>query len=122
MPIEREEFESGDERRLSLAPDTNADVVLSFLVENSDKAYTLSEVHEATEVKKGSLGAVLSRLRDRGLVKHRGKYWTVEEDDRLASAAAERASESDRLEEDEFDKDEWMECAAEGGREEALGG
>ncbi len=59
----------------------------------------------------GSLGAVLSRLRERGLVKHRGKYWTIEDDDRLAGAAAVELAESSVLEEDEFDKEEWLEHA-----------
>ncbi len=112
MPVESEEFESSGERRLSVAPDTHAGRVLSFLKENGDRAYTLSELHDATEINKGSLGAVLSRLRDDGLVVHRGKYWTVAEDERLAAAAAAEASESGRLTEDEFDKDEWLDHAA----------
>jgi len=45
------------------------------------------------------------------LVKHRGKYWTIEDDDRLAGAAAVELAESSVLEEDEFDKEEWLEHA-----------
>jgi predicted transcriptional regulator of viral defense system len=111
MPIDREEFEKSPDERMSVGSGTNADVVLTFLSENPDKAYTLEEVHDETGVKKGSLGAVLSRLRERGLVKHRGKYWTIEDDDRLASAAAAELAESTVLEEDEFDKEEWLEHA-----------
>jgi len=96
---------------MSVGTDTNGDAVLTFLSDNPDKAYTLEEIHDATGVKKGSLGAVLSRLRERGLVKHRGKYWTIEDDDRLASAAAAELAESAVLEEDEFDKEEWLEHA-----------
>ena len=113
MPIEREEFEKAPDERLSVGTGTNADYVLSFLSDNPDKAYTIDEIHEATDVKKGSLGAVLSRLRERGLVKHRGKYWTIEEDDRLAGAAAAELAESEVLEEDDFDKKEWLEYASE---------
>lgn len=109
MPIEREEFEKAPDERLSVGTGTNADCVLSFLSDNPNKAYTIDEINKATDVKKGSLGAVLSRLRERGLVKHRGKYWTIEDDDRLASAAAAELAESAVLEEDEFDKEEWLE-------------
>ena len=45
------------------------------------------------------------------MVKHRGKYWTIEDDDRLAGAAAVELAESSVLEEDEFDKEEWLEHA-----------
>jgi len=112
MPIEREEFETAPDERLSVGTGTNADEVLSFLSENPGKAYTIDEIHEATGVKKGSLGAVLSRLRERGLVKHKGKYWTVEDDDRLAGAAAAELAESAVLEEDEFNKKKWLEHAS----------
>jgi predicted transcriptional regulator of viral defense system len=112
MPIEREEFEKSPDGRMSVGSETNADAVLTFLSDNSDKAYTLDEIHEATGVKKGSLGTVLSRLRERGLVKHRGKYWTIEDDDRLAGAAAVELAESAVLEEDEFDKEEWLKHAS----------
>mgnify|MGYP000258734855 CR=1 FL=1 len=111
MPIEREEFETAPDERLSVGTGTNADEVLSFLSKNPDKAYTLDEIHEATGVKKGSLGTVLSRLKEHGLVKHRGKYWTIEDDERLASTAAAELAESAVLEEDEFDKEEWLEHA-----------
>jgi len=75
--MEREEFEEAPDERLSVGTDTNADRVLSFLCDNPDKAYTVGEIHEATGVKKGSLGVVLSGLREKGLLKHRGKYWTI---------------------------------------------
>ena len=32
---------------------------------------------------------MLSRLEERGLVRHRGRYWAIAEDDRLASYAAQ---------------------------------
>ncbi len=111
MPIEREEFETAPDGRMSVGSGTNADCVLSFLSDNPDKAYTIDEIHQETGVKKGSLGTVLSRLHERGLVKHRGKYWTIEDDDRLAGAAAAELAGSAVLEEDEFDKEEWLEHA-----------
>jgi len=64
-----------------------------------------------TDLNKGSLGTVLSRLRERGLVKHRGKYWTIQEDDRITSVATEELAESEVLEGEDFDKREWLEHA-----------
>ena len=55
---------------------------------------TQTEIHEVTEIKRGSVGAVLSRLEDRGLVRHRGRYWAIGEDDRLASYAAQTQASS----------------------------
>jgi DNA-binding IclR family transcriptional regulator len=64
------------------------------LTEHDDKAFTQTEIHEATDINRGSVGAVLSRLEDRGLVRHRGRYWAVGEDDRLASYAAQTQASS----------------------------
>lgn len=50
--------------------------------------HTQTEIHEATEVPRGSVGPTLHRLEERGLVRHKGRYWAVAEDDRLASVDA----------------------------------
>lgn len=42
----------------------------------------------------GSVGAVLSRLEDRGLVRYKGRYWAIGDDDRLASYAAQTTASS----------------------------
>jgi predicted transcriptional regulator of viral defense system len=79
MPIEREEFEGSSEEALGVEEGTHADTVLTFLAENDDKAFTGSEIHDETGIKRGSVGAVLSRLKDAGLVEHKGRYWAVSE-------------------------------------------
>jgi len=94
MPIEIDQFENEPEEVLDLEKGTQPYTILNFLAKNDDKAFTQKEIHEATDIKRGSVGAVLSRLEDRGLVRHKGKYWTVEEDDRLVSAAAQEAAGS----------------------------
>lgn len=88
MPITMDEFEDTPEELLGFGEGSQARQVLSFLVGNPDQAFTQKELHEETGIKKGSLGAVLSRLEERDLVRHRGKFWAVAEDDRLASFAA----------------------------------
>lgn len=60
----------------------------------------------------GRIGPVLVRLEERGLVRHKGKYWTIGEDDRLASYAAMAhtfATVEERFPDEEMD--EWLEHA-----------
>ncbi len=79
MPIDIDEFERGTPESLDVGDGTNAEAVLEFLAEHPDRAYTQSEIHDETDVNRGSLGAVLSRLEDADLVRHKGKYWAVSE-------------------------------------------
>jgi DNA-binding MarR family transcriptional regulator len=39
---------------------------LQFLAEYGDQAFTQTEIHDAIGIKRGSVGAALSRLEDRG--------------------------------------------------------
>ncbi len=77
MPIDIERFERDSEDELRARGRTNGEEVLSFLAANPERAYTPKEIHDATGVVRGSVGVVLSRLEDRGLVRHRGEYWAV---------------------------------------------
>lgn len=94
MPISIDAFDEEPEDVLEVKEGTQPYRILSFLAEHDDKAYTQTEIHEATGIKRGSVGAVLSRLEDRGLVRHRGRYWAIAEDERLASFAAQQAASS----------------------------
>ena len=77
MPIDIDEFEEKSDGTINIDDGTNADTVLRFLAENDDRAFTQSEIHEKTDIKRGSVGAVLSRLEDAELVRHKGTYWAV---------------------------------------------
>jgi hypothetical protein len=81
MPIDIEQFESDPEGKLRAQGGTNAEVILSFLATSPDQAYTPKEIHERTDIPRGSVGVVLSRLETRGLVRHRGDYWAVAPDE-----------------------------------------
>jgi DNA-binding IclR family transcriptional regulator len=94
MPIGIDRFEEEPADVLDLQEGTQPYRILRFLAEHSDQAFTQTEIHEATEIKRGSVGAALSRLEDRGLVRHRGRYWAIGEDDRLASYAAQTGASS----------------------------
>jgi DNA-binding IclR family transcriptional regulator len=94
MPISIDRFDEDPADVLELQEGTQPYRILQFLARNSDQAFTQTEIHEATEIKRGSVGAALSRLEDRGLVRHRGRYWAIAEDDRLASYAAQLGASS----------------------------
>ncbi|WP_096393428.1 helix-turn-helix domain-containing protein [Halorubrum trapanicum] len=106
MPIGIDAFDDEPEAALDVAPGTQPYRVLSFLAEYDDQAFTQTEIHEETGIKRGSVGAVLSRLDDRGLVRHRGRYWAIAEDERLASFAAQRAASSASTTDDYYGEDE----------------
>lgn len=91
MPIDIEQFEREDDAALRTRG-TNAERVLSFLAANPRKAFTPSEIAEATDVLRNSIGAVLTRLEDRALVRHKGNYWAIGDDDALAAYGAIRST------------------------------
>jgi predicted transcriptional regulator of viral defense system len=80
VPIGIDRFEEDDEAPLRAGGHTNAERILAFLSGNSEQAFTPKEIHEGTDVARGSVGVVLSRLESRGLVRHRGEYWAIEPD------------------------------------------
>jgi predicted transcriptional regulator of viral defense system len=109
MPIDIDRFEQADKESLQgRSEPTNAEIILQFLASNPEQAYTPKEIHEATEVTRNSVGVVLSRLENRGLVRHRGEYWAIAEGEDIEQTLdAFRVSRSatDRLGEE--DPDEW---------------
>lgn len=105
MPISIDSFEDVPGDALDIQEGTQPYRVLHFLAEHDDQAFTQTEIHEATGIKRGSVGAVLSRLEDRGLVRHRGRYWAIAEDDRLASYAAQTQASSASTTDDYYEEE-----------------
>ena len=102
MPITDDRFEElATDDEDGPTPGTNAAAVLAFLRENSNKAYTQSEIAAETDVKAGSVGPTLVRLRERGRVDHRGTYWRVSDHDRSTEAAVGHATSVMASREDE---------------------
>jgi predicted transcriptional regulator of viral defense system len=91
MPIDIETFDTASEDRLRQG-ETNAERVLSFLAANADQAFASSEIATETEVSRNSIGAVLSRLKERDLVRHRGHYWAIGKEKELAAYTATRST------------------------------
>jgi len=94
MPIDINQFESEPEDILDINQGTQPHAILRFLASNDDQAFTQTEIQEATDIPRGSVGVVLSQLEERGLVRHRGRYWAISEDERLVSYAAQQAASS----------------------------
>jgi predicted transcriptional regulator of viral defense system len=94
MPIGIDELEDVPADALEISDGTQPYRVLQFLAEHDDKAFTQTEIADGTDINRSSVGVVLSRLDDRGLVRHKGRYWAIGEDDRLASFAAQTQASS----------------------------
>ncbi|QUO46851.1 MarR family transcriptional regulator [Halorubrum ruber] len=105
MSIGIDAFDDEPEAALDVASGTQPYRILAFLAEHDDQAFTQTEIHEETGIKRGSVGAVLSRLEDRGLVRHRGRYWAIAENERLASFAAQQAASSASTTDDYYGED-----------------
>lgn len=112
MSIDIEDFEEKSSEELEDM--TNGERVLRFLATNDDRAFKPAEIAEQTAVKKNTIGTVLSRLEDRNLVRHKGTYWAITDDqERLNNFTAFRQSTkalNDQLGEE--DPDEWEAHAA----------
>jgi Mn-dependent DtxR family transcriptional regulator len=107
MSIDIGTFEEKSEAEL--AELTNGERVLRFLAQNDDYAFKPAKIAEQTGVNKNSIGNVLARLEDRKLVRHKGPYWAITDDEkRLTSFSAYFQTTStldDRLGTE--DADEW---------------
>ena len=82
MPISIDEFESFDPED----GETNAERVIRFLARHPDKAYRAVEIAESTGVDGNSIHPVLSRLEERGLVRHKEPYWAIGDPDTVRNA------------------------------------
>lgn len=113
MSIDRETFEEASEEELE---DVSVpDQVLGFLAANDDRAFKAREIAARTELDGGAVSTALSRLKNRGLVEHKGTYWAITtDDDRLASYSGyERATSLFNEQLGEEEKDVWREHAPE---------
>lgn len=112
MPISADRFDEMDPDSEDTAPGTNAHEILSFLETNSDRAFTQSEIASATSVTRGSVGPTLVRLRERGRVDHRGRYWRVSDHAESVDGATNHAGEVAADREDErFEYEGWQDHA-----------
>jgi hypothetical protein len=108
MPIDIERFETEQGETLRATGPTNAETILGFLASHPEQAFTPREIYQETQLPRGSVGVVLSRLEDQHLVRHRGEYWAIGEDvdvDRTLTAMTPARAVTDRFGPE--DPDEW---------------
>lgn len=111
MPVSIDEFEEGE---LPEGPSVPEQVV-AYLYRNSEQAFTRSEVATAIEADPNTVGTALSRLKARGLVRHRGEYWAITADEARVNAAYDLHLAGRRLDAEDggIDAEEWDETAPE---------
>ncbi|QKY15611.1 helix-turn-helix domain-containing protein [Halorubrum sp. CBA1229] len=83
--IDIETFENADDDAFAAQNDTERIVV--FLDEHDDRAWKAATIAERLELETDTVSAILSRLKERGLVRHKRPYWAITTDtDRLRAA------------------------------------
>jgi len=83
--IDIDEFENTDADELNGQTDTER--IVRFLDKHDDRAWKASTIADRLDVEADAVSAILSRLKNRGLVRHKRPYWAItDDDDRLQSA------------------------------------
>lgn len=83
MPIDIERFDRAEEFEASM---TNGERIVEFLAENADRAFRRDEIADETGLDPDTVSAVLSRLKQRELVRHKAPYWAIGGQERVRSA------------------------------------
>lgn len=73
MSIDRDTFENASEEEL--AGISVPEQVLGFLADNEDRAFKAREIVGQIDGEEDAVSTALSRLKARGLVKHKATYW-----------------------------------------------
>jgi len=95
MPVSIDEFESGNLPEGPSVPEQ----VITYLYAHRDVAFTRSEIATAINEDSNTVGTALTRLKERDLVRHRGQYWAITEDEQRVTAAYDLHDVSERLDE-----------------------
>jgi predicted transcriptional regulator len=83
--IDIDEFENADSGEFEERNDTEQ--IVLFLDENDDRAWKAATIAEQLGLDTDAVSAILSRLKERGLVRHKRPYWAITDDeDRLRDA------------------------------------
>ncbi len=111
MSIDRETFEQASEEELADLSAT--DRVLGFLAANDDRAFEAREVARRTGIDQEVVSTALTRLKNRELVEHKGKYWAITADERRLANHDGYARATALFNEQfgEEDREEWREHA-----------
>ncbi|PSQ31164.1 hypothetical protein BRD16_03265 [Halobacteriales archaeon SW_6_65_46] len=109
MPVSIDEFESDELPSEQSVPSQ----VVAFLHSHANKAFTRGEIATEVDANPNAVGTALSRLKHRSLVRHRGNYWAITDDDERVQSAYDLAAATARLnaEDGGIDPGAWKEAA-----------
>jgi len=83
--IDIDEFENADADEFEERNDTER--IVLFLDKHDDRAWKAATIAEQLGLDTDAVSAILSRLKERGLVRHKRPYWAITDDEeRLQSA------------------------------------
>lgn len=74
MTMDIEEFEAAGDEDSELS---TSEAIVKFLLENRDQAWKRSEIADKIDRDPNTVGTNLSRLKERGLVRHRKNHWAI---------------------------------------------
>jgi predicted ArsR family transcriptional regulator len=77
--IDIEDFEDADSDEFTDRTDTER--IVLFLDENDDRAWKAATIAEHLHLDTDAVSAILSRLKERGLVRHKRPYWAITDDE-----------------------------------------
>lgn len=83
--IDIDEFENADPGEFEDRNETER--IVRFLDENDDRAWKAATIAEQLELESDTVSAILSRLKERGLVRHKRPYWAITDDEERLRAA-----------------------------------
>jgi hypothetical protein len=66
---------------------TATERIVLFLDEHDDRAWKAATIAERLGLETDAVSAILSRLKDRGLVRHKRPYWAITDDEERLEAA-----------------------------------
>ncbi|WP_136602853.1 MarR family transcriptional regulator [Salinigranum halophilum] len=102
MPVDFESYHPSN------LPDegTNGRRILEHLAQHPELGFTPSELADALDIPRGSVGTTLGRLEERGLVRHKGEYWAINIEGYDAQTASEIGlrAVADQFEGDHYDE------------------
>ena len=83
--IDIDEFENADADEFAERNDTER--IVQFLDDHDDRAWKAATIAERLRLEADAVSAILSRMKERGLVRHKRPYWAITDDEeRLQSA------------------------------------
>ncbi len=105
--IDINEFDSADPDEFEGTDKTER--VIEFLATHDDRAWKAATIAERTGIGADAVSSLLSRLKKRGLVRHKSPFWAITDDEQRLERARSVHAATERYDEQfgEEDPEEW---------------